>query len=376
MLEVKPAILYVDDEPSNLTAFMAAFRRQYNVFVANSAAEALEILRKEKIQVIVTDQRMPEMTGVQFLEAVIPEFPNPVRMILTGFTDLEAIIKAINTGHVYRYITKPWEQRDLKLILDSAVNLYSLEQKNRELIEKLQHSVIEQQRIMKLFQKYVPERVVQEALSSDHAESSIIHGEYRIVSVMFVDIRGFTTIAESLEPNETVELLNDYFSLMGQCVKANKGSVNMFIGDGILAVFGAPMSYIDNASNAVFCALAMLKAVDELNAKYAKKIGREIAIGIGINTGEVVAGNIGTEDKVEYTVIGDTVNVAERIQELTKPQPNSILISESTYKSSVKNHITVEELEPQVIRGKTEKLKLYRVTGATTDTVINKHEDT
>ncbi|CAN5292917.1 hypothetical protein BH10PSE19_BH10PSE19_02660 [soil metagenome] len=370
MVEAKPTILYVDDEPSNLTAFVAAFRRQYNVLIAKSAQDGLEILRREKVHVIVTDQRMPEMTGVQFLEAILPEFPDPVRMILTGFTDLEAIIKAINTGQVYRYITKPWEQRELKLILDNAINLYILEQKNRELIEKLQHAVIDQQRIMNLFQKYVPERVVREALASDNSES-IIHGEYRIVSIMFVDIRGFTTIAENLDPNATVELLNDYFFLMCQCVKANKGSVNMLMGDGILAVFGAPMSYIDNSSNAVFCGLAMIKALEQLNLKYATKLGHDIAIGIGINTGEVVAGNIGTEDKVEYTMIGDTVNVAERIQELTKSHPNSILISESTY-NPVKNSITVEEVEPQTIRGRTEKMKLYRVTGAVSDAVLKK----
>src|SRR6185312_5301415 len=109
MSNKKFSVLYIDDESHNLTAFMAEFRRYYNVFTTTSAREAIGILQKNDIDVIITDQRMPEMTGVQFLEAVISEFPNPVRMILTGFSDIDAITKAINTGSVLRYITKPWD---------------------------------------------------------------------------------------------------------------------------------------------------------------------------------------------------------------------------------------------------------------------------
>lgn len=363
----KPNILYVDDEPNNLTAFVASFRRYYQIFTATSAQQGLEVLKREKIHVIVTDQRMPEMTGVQFLEAIIPEYPDTMRMILTGFTDIEAIIKAINTGRVLRYITKPWDPQELKLILDGAVKIHTLERKNRELVDQLQKQVLEQQRIMKLFEKYVPENVVKEALASDaDAGQSIMQGENRIVSVMFVDIRGFTEISGRFEASEAVALLNDYFLLMCRCVKAQKGTVNKFLGDGILAIFGAPISTMTNQQNAVFCALDMLKTLSTLNEKYAAKVGHDICIGIGINTGEVIVGNVGTEDRVEYTVIGDTVNVAERIEELTKTVPNSIFISESTYQQ-VKDIVEVEDLGPQVIRGKAEPLKVYRVIKARSD---------
>ena len=101
-------ILYVDDEENNLTSFKATFRKYYNVYTAQSGREGMNILREHDIKVVITDQRMPEMTGVQFLEAIIHEFPFTIRMILTGFSDIESIIKAINTGRVYRYITKPW----------------------------------------------------------------------------------------------------------------------------------------------------------------------------------------------------------------------------------------------------------------------------
>jgi serine phosphatase RsbU (regulator of sigma subunit) len=135
-----PPILYVDDEQDNLTVFNSAFRRDYEVHLATSGAEGLEILKKHEIQLIITDQRMPEMTGIQFLEKIIPEYPDCIRMILTGFSDIEAIIQAINTGRVYRYITKPWSKEELKMNIDKALETYHLREQNRQLIEDLKEA--------------------------------------------------------------------------------------------------------------------------------------------------------------------------------------------------------------------------------------------
>lgn len=130
-------ILYVDDEPHNLSAFSATFRRLYKVFTAESAEEGKKILDTEDIQVIITDQRMPKTTGVEFLASILEEYPEPIRMILTGYTDIDAVIDAINKGQVYRYIQKPWMEEDLKINIDKAVEIYNLRKENRELTEKL-----------------------------------------------------------------------------------------------------------------------------------------------------------------------------------------------------------------------------------------------
>ena len=130
-------ILYVDDEEDNLTVFNSAFRREYKVHLALSGQEGLEILKKNEIHLIITDQRMPEMTGIQFLEKIIPDYPDCIRMILTGFSDIEAIIQAINTGRVYRYITKPWNKEELKINIDKGLETYHLREQNRKLIEDL-----------------------------------------------------------------------------------------------------------------------------------------------------------------------------------------------------------------------------------------------
>ncbi len=137
MAVAKPTILYVDDEENNLNGFRAAFRQDYIVHLAGSAKEAIEILDKEPIQIIITDQRMPDITGVEFLSAIIDTHPDPIRMLITGYDDIEPVIQSINKGQVYRYISKPWEQHNLKIDIDNAYEIYitrnQLKQKNAEL---------------------------------------------------------------------------------------------------------------------------------------------------------------------------------------------------------------------------------------------------
>jgi response regulator RpfG family c-di-GMP phosphodiesterase len=146
--ERKYNILYVDDEESNLRIFKTAFKRDYNVFLAISGEEAIKILYQEPIQLIVTDQKMPEMSGTEFLEKTLPDFPNIMRIILTGFSDIEAIVRAINKANIYKYVTKPWNREDFKLIIDEALGVYQyrenkdiriaeLEKENAELKEKI-----------------------------------------------------------------------------------------------------------------------------------------------------------------------------------------------------------------------------------------------
>lgn len=137
MMDKKINILYVDDEANNLIAFKANFRNYYNVYTSESAADGLQILKENKIHIIITDQRMPNMTGVEFLESIIKEYPDPIRMLLTGYVDISAVIEAINKGQVYRYIMKPINVDDLKITIDNAFEVYSLREENKELMKSL-----------------------------------------------------------------------------------------------------------------------------------------------------------------------------------------------------------------------------------------------
>ncbi|MCJ7717194.1 MAG: response regulator, partial [Anaerolineales bacterium] len=135
-----PPILYIDDEEDNLTVFYSTFRRDYQVYLATSGQEGLEILKNHSIHLIIADQRMPKMTGTEFLERIIPEYPDCIRMILTGYSDVEAIIQAINKGRVYSYVTKPWGKDDLKITMDHALQTFNLKQQNRGLFEDLKEA--------------------------------------------------------------------------------------------------------------------------------------------------------------------------------------------------------------------------------------------
>lgn len=127
------SILYIDDEPDNLLAFKAVFRRYYTIYSAQSAEEALNILQQVQVDLIISDQRMPRMTGVAFFEQIRDDFPDVIRMILTGYSDVQAIVDAINKGKVYHYITKPWKMEELKVIMDNALETYTLKVKNKAL---------------------------------------------------------------------------------------------------------------------------------------------------------------------------------------------------------------------------------------------------
>jgi len=134
------SILYIDDEENNLTSFKSTFRRDYHIHVASSGKAGLEIMEKNNIQLVITDQRMPDMSGIEFLERIVPLYPDCMRMILTGFSDMEAIIQAINKGNIYRYVSKPWNREDLKITIDSALEVYNLKSQNKHLIDDLKEA--------------------------------------------------------------------------------------------------------------------------------------------------------------------------------------------------------------------------------------------
>ena len=130
-------VLYVDDELNNINSFRATFRKDYNVFTALSGIVGLEILKEHTIHIIITDQRMPDMTGVEFLVEVLKAYSDPVRILLTGYTDINAVIDAVNKGHIYYYLNKPWDEQQMRIIIKNAYEIFRLREENKLLIEKL-----------------------------------------------------------------------------------------------------------------------------------------------------------------------------------------------------------------------------------------------
>ena len=220
-------------------------------------------------------------------------------------------------------------------------------------------------KIRNIFQKYVPKSVIDKFF--DEPES-MLTGENRILAVLFSDIRGFTTISEGLPPDELVESLNKYFETMVDVITGRNGIVDKYIGDAIMAFFGAPVHHSDDALQAVLAGLNMIERLEEFN-NWQKKQGRdEFKIGIGINYGVVTIGNIGSEKKMDYTVIGDMVNLASRLEGLTKLYKEPLLISESLYKKASR-HLQCRMIDKVIVKGKTESVKIYSVKKELTTTM-------
>jgi adenylate cyclase len=212
-------------------------------------------------------------------------------------------------------------------------------------------------KIQKAMEKYVSKDVMSNVLR--HIDDVKLGGKRADISVLLADIRGFTSISENLEPEQVSALLNSYFSEMHPIILEHNGMLNKYMGDALLAVFGAPVENQEHPYMAVKCAIKMLDKVKELQKKWFDQYNCLIDIGIAISTGDAFLGNIGSEDRLEYTVIGDTVNVASRIESLNKVFNTHLLISDMTYKRIDK--IVAFKLSSVPIRGKAEPIDIYEV---------------
>ncbi len=213
--------------------------------------------------------------------------------------------------------------------------------------------------IKTMFSRYVSPKVVEELVRNPGAAGKL-GGNKQVVTVLFSDIRGFTSMSEDMPPEAVVELLNEYFQAWTDNIFAQEGMVDKFIGDAVMAVFGAPVIHPDDAIRAVRTAVAMLASLQKLNAQWTARGQRTLKIGVGLNTGEAIVGNMGSTQAMGYTVIGDTVNVASRLEGLNKELGTSILISESTY-ARVRDFIEAREFTGVKVKGKAKEMKVYEV---------------
>ena len=225
------------------------------------------------------------------------------------------------------------------------VHRYIIEARNKE-------------KVKMAMSKYMSEDVMEKVIQNiDHLG---LGGKKATVTVLFSDIRGFTSMSEKMSAGQVSELLNEYFSEMEPIITKYNGIINKFIGDAIMAVFGEPIQDENHPKNAVKCGLEMLQKVQELHQKWEKEGKPLIEIGIGANTGEVFVGNIGSTKRMEYTVIGDTVNLASRLEGYNKTYQTKFLISSSTYEAS-QDIIDINKISDVEIRGKSHKMDIYEV---------------
>ncbi|MGK7370767.1 MAG: response regulator, partial [Candidatus Halalkalibacterium sp. M3_1C_030] len=213
-------VLLISDSEHELNLFRAHFVRYYNVFTASSIRKGYQTLEDYDIHVVLIKQKMNDMTGLQFSESISHSQPEVLNIIFAETEDTESLDIAIKKGLIYRYISYPYDEKDLKMVLDGALKLSEAEYQKRELSEEIEKYRSKQDDILKLFKRYVPGEVVSQALDSSD-EQLMSPGESRVVSVLFADIRGFTQFASHLRPSQVVNFLNDYWVEISDCVKKN-----------------------------------------------------------------------------------------------------------------------------------------------------------
>lgn len=334
-------LLIVDDNKVNRILLARGLEGDgHKVETAENGKQALEKLKTDSFDLVLLDIEMPEMNGYQVLETCLqdPELRDIPIIMTSSLDEIDSVVKCVELG-AEDYLNKPVNP----VLLRARVNA-SLEKKRLR----------DEQR--KLFRTFATKEVADELLKTGFS----LGGKYVNASVMFADIRSFTTIGEKLNPSDTIELLNNYFALMFEAIIDHHGTVNQLEGDGLMAIFGAPIHHESHREHAVLAALEMIELLKGFNVEQAAQNRIQIKIGIGIATGRVIAGYTGTQHRATYTCVGDTVNIAARIENHTKEAQHPILIDQYT-SEGLPNKIEVKALGPMLFRGKQQPIHIFAV---------------
>jgi class 3 adenylate cyclase len=305
-------LLLVDDNKVNRLLLARALELAgHRVSSAENGRVALDMLRKDAFDLLLLDIEMPEMDGFQVLEQVRGDLAlRDVPVIVTSSLEgLDNVVRCIELG-AEDYLTKPVNPVLLKARIGASLEKKRLRDQQKAFVRRFA----------------APE------VAQDLQRSGFALGGKRVhASVLFADIRGFTPLAESQAPEETIELLNTYYTLMFDAVAGQGGIVSHMAGDGLMAIFGAPVELANPADAAVRAALEMIEMIELFNVEQKTAARPEIRIGVGIASGEMVAGYTGTNERATYTCIGDVVNLASRLEQHTKEAKRSILIDAATH---------------------------------------------
>jgi len=342
-----PKILAVDDNKQNLELLTRALSAaHYEVVTATDGPTALQVIDGGAVDLVLLDVMMPGMSGYEVCEKIRANDATrllPVVM-LTALHDVSHRIRGIAAG-ADDFLTKPFNREELLTRVKSLLRIKTLyddiETKNALL--------------RRVIGRYVSEAVAAEIVA-DPGRHLKLGGEKRDVTVLFGDLRGFTPMAERLDPEDVVDILNVYLSHVIDLVFEYRGNLDKFRGDGFMAFFGAPLAHGDPAASAVRCALALQERLK--NITFAKFPEIRLSAGIGINSGAVIAGNVGSERRTDYTVIGNEVNLAQRFE--ANAGPGQILITVATYERC-KESIEARDLGRQRVPGMQEEILGYEV---------------
>ena len=355
--ELVGRVLVVDDDRVNRMLLTRSLEREgHHVRCAENGVEALQLLHDEPCDVVLLDIIMPELDGVSVLERVKsdPALQDVPVIMISGVDDTDSVVRCIEIG-ADDYLPKPFDPVLLRARISAGLTKKRLHELERE-------------RLRGVFARFVPEHVVDEVLERTDDDLRL-GGSRDIGTVMFTDLRGFTSYSEATAPQRVIALLNEYFSEMIDAIFEQGGTLVGYRGDGILAVFGAPIPSEDHADRALAVAREMLDVrLPRFNRWLRDRgLGDGFAMGIGLNSGHFMSGNVGSPRQLEYTVHGDTVNTASRLEGMTKTTERSILVAESTRDALLDPPGDLSFVGEFEVRGRESKIRLWTLDGRTTE---------
>lgn len=349
-------ILVVDDNDSNRNLLAHQLNRQgHQISTAASGQKALEMIRETRPDLILLDLFMPGMNGFDVLREMNSDEDLravPV-IIITGLNDTNAAVKCIEAG-AFDLLIKPVNPSLLGARVTACLERKSWHDKEQAYQQELEKNYTF---IRKVFGRYLSDEVVQQILESD--DGMEMGGAKRTVTIMMTDIRGFSILSQELDPQDCVKMLNNYFGVMTPLIQKHDGVIDEFLGDAILAIFGAPVKTEYHAQQAVACAIEMQQAMAEVNYNNKQWGLPSIEMGIAVNTGEVVVGNIGSETRSKYGVVGHHVNLTARIESFTVG--GQVMASEYTIAALEPEVVIAQSLEVEA-KGIKEPVKIHEIT--------------
>lgn len=320
--------------------------------VAYDASRGLERLSKENPDIILCDLVLPDKTGLEVLREIKenPRFLDTPVLMVSDEESEDALVVSLSNG-ASEFVRFPVQMAELMVKVQNTLELARSRRELKILNSKLEK---EKKHLLKFFSHDIVEKILNEEIAAE------LGGSVMPASVLFFDIRGSTRIAEQIDPHDFASFISQIFTSVMDFVYSSGGSVNKLLGDGILATFGCPVPHHHDARRAVKCALDIRKYFVDYQSQKPAYITQPVSFGIGIATGPVFAGNVGSDRRMEYTVMGDPVNVASRLQALTREENVDILIDEVT-RNILGGELEAEKTANETIRGKETTIGVFKV---------------
>ena len=336
-----PIVLLVDDEPDTVRLVRKVLQADgCEVLEANNGEQALEQYRHTPPDLILLDIILPRRDGLDILREIRQTDPITGVIMVSALTSERITIDSM-LGGADDYISKPFQLREMRVRIRQVLEKTALRRENTRLQSELQRA---NEKIRELVERYIPSAV--RDVYHDSPEPPVLGGTRQSVTILYADIQGFTPLAESIPPDRLVEILNRYLGAAAAAIQAHNGVLTNFVGDCVVGLFNAPTPHPDHARQAVTAALDIVDSFRALaTAEYP------LTVGIGVNTGDVVVGNIGTQQLMNYTAIGDAINLAQRLQEMA--EENQILVGPLTHEL-LAGAFAANPLGFRPVRGRTE----------------------